>query len=145
MRPLSVFSSHLRKVIVQQLSNRMFALSWAKDPHYSPLRLWSGETGFGCESQLLGRLIKSPGTPRRRKESGALEKEKRVWDSQGGEKDKHFIFPILLCLSQYNNVPCSRMFLLNKNLLTNLVILKLVYCGSVSGKIFLLLLLILLS
>lgn len=27
MRPLSIFSSHLRKVIVQQLSNRMFALS----------------------------------------------------------------------------------------------------------------------
>ena len=36
------------------------------------------------------------------------------------------------------------MFLLIKNLLTNLVILKLVYCGSGSGKTFLLLVLILL-
>ena len=38
------------------------------------------------ESQFLGRLIRSPGFPRR-KGSGALEKEKGVWGSQG-EKDK---------------------------------------------------------
>ena len=31
-KPLSIFSSHLRKVVVQQLSNKMFVLSWAKDP-----------------------------------------------------------------------------------------------------------------
>ena len=37
------------------------------------------------------------------------------------------------------------MFLFNKNLLTNLVILKLIYCRSGSDKIFLLLVLILSS
>ena len=33
-------------------------------------------------------------------------------------------FSIFLCLSLYNNVSCCIMFLLNKNLLTNPVILK---------------------
>ena len=40
------------------------------------------------KSHLLDRLIRSPGPPRRRKGSGALEKEKGVWGSLG-EKDKH--------------------------------------------------------
>ena len=39
-----------------------------------------------------GARIRSPGTPRRRKGSGALKKEKGVQGSQGGEKDKHFFF-----------------------------------------------------
>ena len=42
------------------------------------------------ESQFLGRLIRSPVSSRRRKGSRALEKEKGVGVSQGGEKDKHF-------------------------------------------------------
>jgi len=42
------------------------------------------------ESQFLGRWIRSLGSPRRRKGSGALEEETGVWSSQGGEKDKHF-------------------------------------------------------
>ena len=37
------------------------------------------------------RLIRSPGSPRRRKESGALEVELGVWNSQGRGKDKHFL------------------------------------------------------
>ena len=48
-------------------------------------------------------------------------------------------FSTLLCIL------LKDMFLLNKNLLTNLVILKLVYCGTGSGKTFLLLVLILSS
>ena len=41
-------------------------------------------------SQFRGRLIRSPGSPRRRKGSGALEVQIRVWNSQGGGKDKLF-------------------------------------------------------
>ena len=44
------------------------------------------------ESQLLGRLIRSPGSPRRRKGSGALKGEIGAWNSQGGGKDKHLFF-----------------------------------------------------
>ena len=40
---------------------------------------------FNCESQFLDRLIRSPGVP----------KEKGVWNSQGGGKDKCF-FPSTL-------------------------------------------------
>ena len=58
------------------------------------------------ESYFLCRLIRRPGSPKRRKESGALGKEKGVWNSQG-EKDKHFL-STCVCLSQYNNVCCSR-------------------------------------
>ena len=43
-------------------------------------------------SQFLGRLIRSPGSPRRRKASGALEMEIGVWNSQGRGKDKHLFF-----------------------------------------------------
>ena len=165
MRPLSIFSSHLRKVVVQRLSNKMLVLSWVKDPMaslvaqrlkrlpavretwvrslvqedplekeiathsnnlawripwmeepgglqsmgskrvrhnratslHSPLRPWSREMWFWVwESQLLARLIRSPRTPRKRKGSGALKKEKGVQGSQGGEKDKHFFFYIAL-------------------------------------------------
>ena len=42
------------------------------------------------ESQFLGRLIRSPGSLRRRKGSRALKREKGVRVSQGREKDKHF-------------------------------------------------------
>ena len=35
-------------------------------------------------SQFLGRLIRSPGSLRRRKGSGALKAEIGVWNSQGG-------------------------------------------------------------
>ena len=77
--------------------------------------------------------------------SGVPEEENRVWGSQGGERGLRLsrrrkgqtFFSTLLCLSQYNNI-LLKMFLLIKNLLTNLVILKLVYCGSGSGKTFLL-------
>ena len=48
-----------------------------------------GEANFSCsdypgcsESQFPGRLIRSPGVP----------KERAVWNSQGGGKDKHFFF-----------------------------------------------------
>ena len=79
------------------------------------------------------------------KKSRVPEERKGFWGSQGGEKDKHFFFSTLPCISQYNNVSCWRIcFSFNKNLLTNLAILKLVYCGSGFGKTFLLLVLILL-
>ena len=71
---------------------------------------FSRQENWSCHcllrSQLLGRLIRSPGPPRRRWGPGALEKEKGVWGSQG-EKNKHF-FSILLCLSQHNNVSCLK-------------------------------------
>ena len=52
-----------------------------------------------CESQFLGRLIRSPGSLRRRKGSGALKEEIGVWNSQGGGKDKHLFFSTFLSLS----------------------------------------------
>ena len=42
----------------------------------------------GDERYFLGRLIRSPGSLRRRKGSGALKEEIGVWNSQGG-KDKN--------------------------------------------------------
>ena len=42
---------------------------------------------WSWESQFLGRLIRSPTFPRRKRGSGALEKKKGVWGSQG-EKDR---------------------------------------------------------
>ena len=49
----------------------------------------------GCESesQLLGRSVRSLGTPRRRRGSVVLEEEIGIWNSQGGGKDKLF-FPL---------------------------------------------------
>ena len=45
--------------------------------------------------ESIGRFIRSPGSSRRRrKESGALKEEIRVWNSQGGEKKKLFFFYI---------------------------------------------------
>ena len=41
---------------------------------------------------IPGRRIRSLGSLRRRKGSGALKEETEVWSSQGGEKDKHFSF-----------------------------------------------------
>ena len=46
------------------------------------------------ESQFLGRLIRSPGSLRRKKGSGALKEEIGVWNSQGG-KDKIFFSTFL--------------------------------------------------
>ena len=45
------------------------------------------------ESQFLGRLTRSPGSPRR-EGSEALKVEIGVWNSQGGEKDKRFYIPL---------------------------------------------------
>ena len=47
-------------------------------------------------SQFLGRFIRSLGSPRRRKESGALKKEKGVWSFQGVAKDNFFFFFLFL-------------------------------------------------
>ena len=45
-------------------------------------------------SQFLGRLIGSPGCPRRRERSGALKAEVGVWNSQGGGKHKHLFLSL---------------------------------------------------
>ena len=67
----------------------------------------------GNESHFLGRLLRSLGIP----------KERGVWNSQGGRKDKLF-FPSLHCLGLYNNnVSCLRTGS-GLNLLANSVILK---------------------
>ena len=64
------------------------------------------------ESQSLGRLIRNPGVP----------KERGVWNSQGGRKDR--LFSPLHSLGLYNNnVSCLRT-VSGKNLLANPVILK---------------------
>ena len=50
----------------------------------------------GMRESIPSRLIRSPGFPRIRKGSRALEKEKGVWGSQG-ERDKHsFLFSFVL-------------------------------------------------
>ena len=45
-------------------------------------------------SHFLSRLVRRPGSPRRKKGSGALEAEIGVSNSQGGGEDKH---PFFLC------------------------------------------------
>ena len=61
--------------------------------------------------QFLGRLIRSPGSPRRRKGSGALKEEKGVWNSQGGGKDKYLFFPsTFLSLSHIKRFFCLKPF-----------------------------------
>ena len=45
-------------------------------------------------SHFLDRLARSPGSPRRKKGSGALEVEIGVWNSQEGEKDNFFFLYI---------------------------------------------------
>ena len=57
------------------------------------------------------------------KESRTLEKKTGVWGSQGEEKDKHFFY-IALSLSISQCILLKDMFLLKKNLLTNVVILR---------------------
>ena len=44
--------------------------------------------------------MRSPGSPRRRKGSGALKVEIGVWNSQGGAKDK-YLFSLSLSLSPF--------------------------------------------
>ena len=44
----------------------------------------------GSESQFLGRLIRSPGSSRRRKGSGTLKEDIGAWGSQGAEKTNFF-------------------------------------------------------
>ena len=74
-----------------------FFTHWATwETHCHP----SGYKGVSYwESHFLGRLIRSPGSLRRRKWSGILKAEIGVWGSQGGGKDKHFFFSTFLNLS----------------------------------------------
>ena len=51
------------------------------------------------EGQFLGRLIRSPGSLRRREESRTLEEEIGVWNSQGRGKDKCIFFSTFLSFS----------------------------------------------
>ena len=68
------------------------------------------------ESHFLGRLVRSLGVP----------KERGVWNSQGGRKDKLF-FP-LHSLGLYNNNASFLRTVSGKNLLANPVILKCKLC-----------------
>ena len=86
------------------------------------------------ESQFLGRLIRSPGSPRRRKGSGALEVEIGVWNSKEEERTNLFCVHSLvnyttqfkLCTRDYTTTvyPDGGQFLLPENLLTNPDILE---------------------
>ena len=53
------------------------------------------------ESQLLGRLIRSPGEA----------EERGVWSFQGGGKDKHLFFSTFLSLSYLRHLFCFVLFL----------------------------------
>ena len=64
------------------------------------------------EKQFLGRLMRSPGVP----------KERGVWNSQGGRKDKLF-FPLHSLGLYNNNVSCLRT-VFGKNLLAKSCYLK---------------------
>ena len=104
----------------------------SENPNYFKISWSSCE----WESQFLGRLIRSPGSPRRRKGSGALKVETGVWNSQE-EKDKLF-FPLhslvlvnyttqfKLCTRDYTTTmyPVGGQFLLPEILLTNPDILE---------------------
>ena len=67
--------------------------------------------------------------------SGAPKEERRVQGTQEGKKDKHFFQHCLVLVNI--TVYLARGYVsLNKNLLADLVFLKLVNCGSGSGKTF---------
>ena len=74
--------------------------SWTEEDFWGVMEI------LGWESLFLGRLIRSPGSPRRRKGSGALQKEKGVWGIKG--KRTNIFFFTLLCLGQYNSVSCLK-------------------------------------
>ena len=102
----------------------------------SSLELIKMQIPLFWENQFPSRLIRSPGFPRRRKGSGALKMEIGVWNSQGGEKDKHFCPLRSLVLVNYTTqfklltrdyitmYPARGQFLLPENLLTNPDILE---------------------
>ena len=69
--------------------------------------------GSWWESQFLGRLIRSLGVP----------KERGVWNSQGGRKDKLFFLSLHSLRLSNNNVSCLRT-VSGLTLLANSVILK---------------------
>ena len=84
-------------LLVMDSSRSLYTnVCWASP--FGGLRPSSSSTGpklnssfpYHWESQFLGRLIRSPGFPRRREGSEALKEEIGVWGSQGGEKDKFF-------------------------------------------------------
>ena len=68
--------------------NKYFVMN---DSFLPSLKL-QNDLNSSSESQFLGRLIRNPGSPRRRKGSGVLKDEIVVWSSQGGEKHKIFFF-----------------------------------------------------
>ena len=104
--------AHLQEIFLTQGSN--------------PCLVSPALAGGFWDSQSLGRLIRSPRSPRRRKESGVLKEEIRVWNSQGGGKDKGF-FPTFLSkdyIATFLSILLEDRFLLLGNLLTNPVNLK---------------------
>ena len=68
--------------------NKYFVMN---DSFLPSLKL-QNDLNSSSESQFLGRLIRNPGSPRRRKGSRALEEEIGIWSSQGREKDKKIFF-----------------------------------------------------
>ena len=66
------------------------------------------------QSHFLGRLIRSLG----------VSKERGVWNSHGGRKDKLFFFPSLHSLGLYNKNVSRLRTVSGLNLLANSVILK---------------------
>ena len=81
----------------------MVYISLINKENITALQLW--HPCFG-ESQFLGRLIRSQGFLRRRKESGALKKGKGVWDSQR-EKDKCSFLHCFVLVNKTMDLACS--------------------------------------
>ena len=93
----------------------------------------------GMRESMPWNVDKKSRVPKEEKGAQGPQEVERSLRLSRRRKGQTFFFSTFLCIL------LKDMFLLNKNLLTNLVILKLVYCGSGSGKIFLLLVLILSS
>ena len=93
----------------------------------------------GMRESIPRKVDKKSRVPKEEKGTQGPREVERSLRLSRRRKGQTLFFSTLLCIL------LKDMFLLNKNLLTNLVILKLVYCGSGSGKIILLLVLILSS
>ena len=105
----------LEKEMAIHSSSPTWEIPWTEEPGMlQSMRLqrvghnWAFNTftfmGVLWESQILGRLIRSLRSPRRREGSGLLEEEIGVWNSQGRGKDDclSFFFLHSLVLVTWN-------------------------------------------
>ena len=97
-------------VVYHQVKLCLFISRWFPVLIHKMTSLWRKKTCVflvHCyrESQFLGRLLRSPGSPRRRKGSGALKVETGVWNSQGRGKGKLFFLSTFLAAKSLQLCP----------------------------------------